>query len=118
MRRYPFFVLLACVLSLGVGCGPPQSSGGRSGNNTDAGTSSYNSVCSRYEAACPGVSNTPEPLSTCDQDCRSELEGPTTDVSEPCWFMFCGLEVDLCEDEEDNDASILACGQARGWDNP
>ena len=113
MRRYPFLVLLACVLPLGVGCG---SSGG--GGDTDARPNSYENVCSRYEAVCPSVGNASGSISTCDEECQLILEGPAhLEDRRHCLFMYCGLEVGLCDNDETNDASIFACAQARSFRN-
>jgi len=64
--------------------------------------------CAAYDAQCPwdaidvGLCEM-----FCERDMRVDIEG--------CGFWACGVEVELCDNEERDDVMILACMSRHGW---
>lgn len=102
--------LLSIGLSLLLGCVPAVS---------DPETDSQ--VCSAYEEMCPSDEGAAwgdgdkgfADASTCNAACT--LENINANPTEMCAFMFCAVEVGLCDNEESGDAQIEACGASYGW---
>ena len=81
-------------------------------------------VCSAYAEMCPlseDLTNdeTADPskgyanVAACDTACT--FENINANPTEVCAFIFCAVEVGLCDNEEASDTQIEACGVAYGW---
>ncbi|MEM6991166.1 MAG: hypothetical protein AAF721_11730 [Myxococcota bacterium] len=64
-------------------------------------------ACSDYATMCP---RDPEPK--CIKTCPA-LRFP--ERHEQCSFIYCATKVDKCDNEEEDDKSIMACIDKRGW---
>jgi hypothetical protein len=69
--------------------------------------------CDAYFEQCPndGATSDPAMLDTCKANCEQQFLGD-------CWFAACAVETGFCDNEEEDDASIVACGIANGWYEP
>ena len=64
--------------------------------------------CATYATMCPrGEIDVSWCESACERDMRLDLEG--------CGFLACAVEVGLCDNEERDDAMIIACMVRHGW---
>jgi len=69
--------------------------------------------CDAYFEQCPndGATSDPAMLDVCKANCEQQFLGG-------CWFAACAVETGFCDNEEEDDASIVACGIANGWFEP
>lgn len=96
---------LAHTMLLGVACSDPGG-GGNGTPDATPDTATPAATCQRMLGMCDYSA---EDVSRCEEACA------VSEAEEDCWFPLCSVETGKCDNEEEGDPSILACGERRGW---
>ncbi len=47
--------------------------------------------------------------------CAAACEEPAAPLTKECWFLVCALKANMCDNEEPDDTTIMACMTQCGW---
>ena len=87
---------------------PDRAPASSPGSGSPLGAENASEWCAAYSEQCPKDDHDV-------QACIAKCSDSANMRSDDCWFRACAVDVRKCEDEEPGDATIIACGETRGW---